>query len=251
MRPPSLLLSMALLASLASPLWAIPPLVSGDVPTAPKGVYELFVGHLFVDGGAVDEHEAPFWELVYGLTPRQELTLEGPLLFRDDPDGSSFGFGDVVIGTKYRLLGDPAADSGLSASLEVKLPTGDRDRGLGSGETDVDLRLRAGWVLAREIIYANLGYRWVGEPLDAERDNTWFYSVVWDHPAGKKLRLLTEVYGRTASESGAPNRLAATVGIKWRVRPKQQFHFSVGRSLRKDAKGGPRLRLYTGWRWDF
>lgn len=230
---------------------AIKPIVSGDVPTAPKGIYELFLGYLLVENNNVNVHEIPFWEIVYGLTERQELTIEGPLLYRGDATSSTLGIGDVILGTKYRLLGEPAADAGLSASLEVKLPTGDSNRGLSSGATDVDLRTRWGWQLRRQVVYFNLGYTWIGEKGNERRDNTWFYSSVWDHPVGDKVRLLTEVYGSTSDDPDGPNRLAASIGLKWKVRPLQQFHFSVGKSLRPDAEGGPDLRLYTGWRWDF
>lgn len=233
------------------PTMAIKPLVSGDVPTAPKGVYELFVGYLFVEGGRVRAHEIPFWEVVYGVTERQELTIEAPLIVLDTPTGTERGIGDVVIGTKFRFFGEPEADSGLSASLEVKLPTGDEERGLGSGATNVILLTRWGWEIGREVVYFNLGYAWIDDQRDERLDNTWFYSGVWDHPVGQKLRLLTEVYGVTAQDPDGPNRLAGTIGVKWKVFPRQQFHFSVGRSLRTGAEGGPISRLYTGWRWDF
>ena len=49
------------------PTWAIPPLVSGDVPTADHGTYELFLGYVLKDDGVLTEEEIPFWELVYGL----------------------------------------------------------------------------------------------------------------------------------------------------------------------------------------
>ena len=234
-----------------TPVSAIPPLVSGDVPTAEHGTYELFVGYLGTDSGPVTSHQIPFWELVYGVTPRQELTIEAPLLLRDDARGSTTGVGDAVLGTKYRLLGAPSEDSGVSASLEVTLPTGDEDRGLGSGAVDVDLRARAGQQLGRDVVYGNVGHTWVGENGDASRDNTWFLALVWDHPVFERSRLLTEVYWKTADEPGAPNRLAATIGTKIRFRDRQQLHFSVGRSLQSGAEGGPDLRLYAGWRRDF
>ena len=230
------------------PTWATPPLVSGDVPTADHGTYELFLGYVFKDDGVITEEEIPFWELVYGLTSVHELTIEAPLVRRDDPAGATIGLGDVVIGTKYRLLGKPAADSGLSTSLEVKLPTGNERRGLGAGAAAVDLRARGGLELGREVVYFNLGHTWVGEE---GKDNTWFYSGVFDHPVRLNLRLLTEVYGKTASESGTPSTLAGTVGIKWRLPHRQQLQASIGRSLRHDRIGGPDLRVYAGWRRDF
>lgn len=154
----------------ASPVRAIPPIVSGDVPAAGKGVYELFVGYLLVNSGDTEEHQVPFWELVYGATERQDLTLEAPLIFLDGPDGSTLGIGDVVLGTKYRIVGSPSSDAGLSASLEVKLPSADRSPVLGSGATDVNLRARWGWELGRQVVYVNLGHVWVGEHGDERRD---------------------------------------------------------------------------------
>lgn len=251
MEPASRWILIGTLMAYAGPAMAIKPLVSGDVPTAKKGGYELLVGNLYNDDGSVRTHELPFWELIYGLTERQELTIEAPIVLRDGPDGDAAGFGDVILGTKYRLFGEPAADSGLSVSLEVKLPTGNDRRGLGSGATNVDLLSRWGWQFGPEVVYFNLGHTWIGERGDEELDNSWFYAAVWDHPVSNKLRLLTEVYGKTAADPASPNRVAATIGIKWWFRPNQQFHFSVGRSLREDAEGGPKLRLYTGWRMDF
>lgn len=154
---------IAALLLVAEPADAIPPLVSGDVPTAPRGTCEFFVGHVFRDNGEVETQEVPFWELVYGLSERQEVTLEAPIVVREDTNGTSTGLGDAVIGTKLRLLGTPAADAGLSVSLEIKLPTGDPDRGLGSGAADFDLRARWGWQVGSEGVYINLGHTWVGE----------------------------------------------------------------------------------------
>lgn len=250
-RPRPRWIVIAALLCVADPAAAIPPLISGDVPTAPRGTCEFFVGHILRDDGEVETQEVPFWELVYGLSERQEVTIEVPVVVREDANGTATGLGDAVIGTKLRLLGEPAADAGLSVSLEIKLPTGDPDRGLGSGATDVDLRARWGWQVRSEVVYINLGHSWVGERDGESLDDTWFYATVWDHPLGRAVRLLTEIYCRTADESDAPNRLAATTGFKWKARPGQQFQFSVGRSVRSDAKGGPKLRVYSGWRWDF
>ena len=48
---------VCLLALSQAPALAIPPLVSGDVSTAEKGRYELFVGYLFNDAGDAREHQ--------------------------------------------------------------------------------------------------------------------------------------------------------------------------------------------------
>ncbi len=90
----------------------------------------------------------PFTELVYGISDRQELTFETAGLSKD----GHYGLNDSVLGTKFVFLKETERRPGIAGSFELKLPTGDESRGLGSGEFDYDLRLRAqktwGWFTA-------------------------------------------------------------------------------------------------------
>jgi hypothetical protein len=79
----------------------------------------------------------PFTELVYGLTDRMELTFETAGLSVNH----EYGLSDSVLGTKYVFLKETERRPSFAGSFELKLPTGDESRGLGSGEFD-DLRLR-------------------------------------------------------------------------------------------------------------
>lgn len=88
----------------------MPPLVAGDVPTADKGHVEWYLGSRYQKSGGI-EREAPFSELVYGLSGRQEITFEIPYLFLD----GEHGFGDAVVGTKLRLYAGVKLEFGLAA----------------------------------------------------------------------------------------------------------------------------------------
>lgn len=72
---------------------APPPLVTGDVPTAEKGLFELYSGFRYQDTGSITR-QIPFSELVYGISKRQEVMVEAPYLSRE----GEHGFGDVVVG---------------------------------------------------------------------------------------------------------------------------------------------------------
>lgn len=174
-------------------------------------------------------------------------TIETALLLRDGPTGNSIQTGDVVVGTKRRFLGRPSANSGLSTSLEVKLPTADK----GARAVDVDIRARGGWQVGADVAYFNLGYTWIGKRPDAPTENVWFYAGVWDHRIATSVQVLLEVHGKTAAERHTPNRLGTSVGIKWRLVHRQQIQASIGRSLRSGGASGPDLRVYVGWRRDF
>ena len=79
---------------------AVPPLVSGDVPTADKGIFEWYVGTRYQSEGGSVNRQIPFTELVCGISDRQEITFEIPLLSQQ----GEHGFGDITLGTKYMFL---------------------------------------------------------------------------------------------------------------------------------------------------
>jgi hypothetical protein len=117
--------------------FAPPPLVTGDVPTAAKGAFELCFGISYQDSDGI-ERQLPFSELVYGLTDRWEVMVESSL----SSIAGEHGLGDTVIGTKVGALVEDEARPGVAISYELNLPTGRESRGLGSGAYDHEIRLR-------------------------------------------------------------------------------------------------------------
>jgi Putative MetA-pathway of phenol degradation len=232
-------------------LRAVPPLVSGDVPTADKGTFEIFSGVRYQSESDSVNRQLPIVEFIYGLSDRQEITFEIPFLSQQ----GEHGFGDAVVGTKYNFIKETGTLPGISGSFELKLPTGSASRGLGSDTCDYDFRYRVqktwGWFTA----LGNVGYTVVGEPkaggITQRRDNVWFASFVQEWRVAKKTRLLSETYLETSDERGQPNRFAANVGFESEIARNLTFQAAVGRSLRDGARGGPDLRVYVGLHWVF
>lgn len=245
----SLILLLALSATVMKTP-APPPLVTGDVPTAEKGTFELYSGFRYQDTGTITR-QAPFTELVYGVTKRQEVIVEAPFLSRK----GEYGIGDMVVGTKYVFVLESERVPGIAGSFELKLPTGDEECGLGSGEFDYDLRLRTQktWRWFTGIL--NVGYTFIGEPDiggdPQDRRNVLFTSFAQEYQVHEKTRLLTEIYWLNSEERGEPDRLAANLGFKHKIRPHLTVHASVGKSLRDGNEGGPSLRFYAGMKYEF
>ena len=103
----------ALLLAGALTCFAPPPLVTGDVPTADKGTFEWYVGGLYQDSGSSISRAVPFTELVYGLTECWEVSAEAMGLSKS----GEYGFGDMVLGTKYVVL--PEYEQVLLEALEA------------------------------------------------------------------------------------------------------------------------------------
>lgn len=104
---------------------------------------DFIAGVAVVDGVDGDEIEAEF-ELEWAFTRRIGLVIEAPLLFIDPDDGpGERGVGDVALAPRFLLVDTDTFL--LSFNLEVELPTGDEDRGLGHGEVALAPSL-SGWL---------------------------------------------------------------------------------------------------------
>ena len=237
---------------LAPRCFAPPPLVTGDVPTADKKTFEWYVGGRYQESeSGKPSRLLPFTELVYGLSDRQELTFETAGLSMD----GHYGLTDSVLGTKFVFLKETRRRPGLAGSFELKLPTGDESRGLGSGEFDYDLRLRAqktwGWFSA----IGNVGYTFVTEPefggVTESAENVWLYTFGQEYQVARRTKLLSEIYFVSREEPGEPNRLAANLGFKQKLLDNLSAHAAVGKSIREGNRGGPGVRVYVGLKWEF
>ena len=231
---------------------APPPLVTGDVPTADKGRFEWYAGVRYQESeSGQPERLLPFTELVYGISDRQELTFETAGLSKD----GHYGLSDSVLGTKFGFLKETERLPGIAGSFELKLPTGDESRGLGSGEFDYDLRLRSqktwGWFTA----IGNAGYTFVTDPefggVTTSTENVWLLTFGQEYEVAKRTTLLSEIYFVSREEPGGPNRLAANIGFKQKVLENLSVHAAVGKSVREGNRGGPDLRVYAGLKWEF
>jgi hypothetical protein len=114
--------------------------------------------------------------------------------------GSSAGIGDIVLRGKWNMA--KKAPGGLSAVLDVRLPTGDRDNLLGAGSVQVKPQAALGWDLGRVSLRSNLGYTfsgsWRTEGLIGET-----------YQAASSFRLLDEL------TLNVPDEFNYNVGIDW------------------------------------
>jgi hypothetical protein len=240
---------------LMSPARAVPPLVSGDVPTADKGRAEVYLGFQQREAGDI-ERSVPADEFVLGVSPWQEVTVELPYRSLSPSHGEPRrGPGDAVLGTKVMFLRETPSRPGAAISFETKLDNGDSRKGLGSGAVEYDVRLRAQKTRGRFTVLGNLGWTFVGEPMidgrRQERRDVWFLGFAQMLQVGPGTSLLSEVYRQNSDTPGEPSILAADVGFKHDLLSWLQVHATAGKSLREGNRGGPRLRLYAGLKLEF
>lgn len=223
--------------------FAVPPLVSDDVPPADKGQIQWYLGSQYLSGNGSIERDLLATSMSIGITDRQEISWGIPFI----STGGEHGLGDLFVGTKYLLLKETETLPAASASFNLSTPTGDQSRGLGTGGWDYDFRLQAqkkwGWFT----LIGDVGYTLLTDP----RRNVWFVSTAQEYEVSDTTRLLSEVYFQTSAEAGLPNRIAADMGFVHSFNEKFNVHAAVGTSLRDDRRSGTDLRVYVGFEWDF
>ncbi len=244
-------LAVFVLAAAPRAARATPPLVTGEVPTVGKGRFHWFTGFQYQEQGAVGR-QAPLTDFLYGITRLQELKLSAPFV----TTGGHQGFGDVTLGAKTMVLQEADAAPMTSASFEAKLPNADESKGLGSGSTEYDFRLRSQKTLGRLQTYANLAYTRVGDVVFAgatqRRSDVLFASLAHETRLAKKWAVLSELLYANSPLPGQPNQLSASLGFKFFYHQGRESIFgSVAKSLREGNVGGPRVRFYWGLRFIF
>ena len=145
------------------------------------------------------------------------------LILRPDSGKNEFGFGDTVILSKFKILGEKGVlhvddlfpDMVIRPS--VLLPTGDEDKGTGSGQIELGILLvieKTFWKVAAR---ANLGYFASNDPtFDENFEDRFFYGVQIDFPLFiEKLRLGSELTGQFASGAGSP--LFSLTGLVFQI----------------------------------
>jgi hypothetical protein len=108
---------------------------------------------------------------VSGFIASYQVEAGPPSTARTDSSGSSFGAGDIVIRTKAGLIASHYFDAALA--VDVRLPTGDPDKLLGTGYLQTKLLFIAGTTLGSVMPHVNLGYTLGGEGMKFGADNRW------------------------------------------------------------------------------
>ena len=238
----------------SKPASAVPPLVTGDVPTADKGTMEVFLGTRYRKTEKI-ERQLPFEEIVLGISNWQELTFEIPYLVNTSPQGRFQGFGDAVLGTKIQFLEEDETNPGMALSFEAKLDNGNQRKGLGSGATDFDLRWRMQKTRAWFTGIGNVGYTFTGEPrvegIREKKRDVWLLAFAQEYRISTPIKLLSEIYWKTNDAADGPDTFAGNIGFKYTPFPGLQIHTAVGKSLRVNNRGGPDLLIYGGLKMEF
>ncbi len=195
---------------------------------------------------------AVVYERRIGVRSQWEVIVPFGVLETADGTGWSAGPGDVTLGVKRVLTHSAEAGRILSAGAEVKLPTGDADRGLGTGTSVAEAFLSYGQSVGGAGLVQLQGV--VEVPFDSDRaeHEAQLRGVVGrtfsQGPWGRAWTPMLEAVVGRALESGAEAEVDLVPQIHFTLNTRQHVMANVGVLVPVD--GGPkRLLLSLLWDW--
>lgn len=190
--------------------WAALPFITDDTGTQGKGKYQLELAAEYGrereaqdDIISIESQYALAGVLTCGITARLDVFIGTPYV-RDieeaagtgDPAGRASGIADTVIGSKWHFY----ERKGLSLALKptVFIPTGDWEKGLGTGKARYLVFLLLTQELGAWAVHANGGYISNENKID-ERTDLWHASVAAVHEVVMNLKVGVDLGAATNS----------------------------------------------------
>jgi outer membrane putative beta-barrel porin/alpha-amylase len=152
-----------------------------------------------------------------GLAARAQVSILATTLHA----GSTTSFGDLAAGLKWRVLEDAIVLGDFAFQPLVKVPTGDRNTGAGTGTTDLSVLAISSHALGSVAMDINVGYtRRGGDGSRAPRDAS-LWTISFGGPIVSGLGWVGECYGYpgTSGPSGQAPIVAVLAGPTFLVRP--------------------------------
>jgi hypothetical protein len=241
------------------------PFVTDDVEVADKGKFTLETANEFdrlQPSSAPDEYQnSAHATLSYGLVKDVEISITGQflaLISRESPRVVG-GIGDTTLAVKYNFLKekDGSRRPALAVSGFVQLPTGDEDRGLGSGVPDYGFNAIAEKTYHEKNIFRlNGGYLFSGNTVNGDlgfssevHGGIFTGGASYVRKIGEKLQLGAELTTAVTSnfelEKG---ELQTQFGGNYELNKKTTFDFGI---IFGKFDASPRAGFQVGFTRDF
>jgi hypothetical protein len=219
------------------------PLITEDTATQRRGMFELEIGNAWTRDGSDRSFElGP--QLSYGVLPQLDAILRPTWLDqRSTIDGEVIharGAGDTAVDLKWRFFERDKLSLAIRAG--VNAPTGDADRGLGSGKPTYHGLLAASIDLAPIAVHANIGYT-RNRADSVERRDLYHASAatVWTVDTSWRLLLAELATDTNVDNTQSVWPSVARVGAIYTV--KKGFDIDVGYQSRLNHAAASRVLL--------
>jgi len=206
-----------------------PPFMTDDPEPVEYQHHELYIASqqtLTRDGRA---GTLPHIEYNYGPAPDLHLHIIVPYVF-NSPTGEATqrGLGDIELGVKYRFVQETETTPMVGTFPILLTNTGDRDKGLGSGGSQLFLPIWIQKKWGEWQSYGGGGY-WISHSPDIK--NHWFAGWQIQKEISEHLTLGAEIFHSTEQVAGQGASTGFNVGGYYNIDEHNHLLFSAGRGL--------------------
>ena len=134
-----------------------------------------------------------------------------------DVNESQSGLGDMTLSLGYILIFEGKASPQVRAYAEGQLPTGDEDKGLGTGGYGVEAGLELFKWAGSFSLLGKGGYTWQEDRSDLGLKNYWSYEVGLGYALTDRLRPGLSLWGATEPAEGVGHLLEGKVQLNYRT----------------------------------
>jgi len=212
-------------------VFAAHPLITDDAFTQGKGNLQFELdgesNHQNKDG-VVEDATVITAMLTYGINDQTDVILGIPYSYLRQADSvtiTEYGISDTALALKWRFY----EKGGLSLALKpgLTLPTGNDEKGLGSGRTTYSTFFIATQVLADWLIHLNLGYKRNENEVD-EREDLWHASLAGEMKISKNFRVVANIGVETNPDRcSSIDPIFIIVGIIYSIRENLDIDFGL------------------------
>jgi Putative MetA-pathway of phenol degradation len=228
-----------------SAVWAGPPFVTDDPEPVEYRHWEFYISSSYMNNDDGKEGTLPHLELNYGILTDMQLHILMPFVFSHPTKGPiTYGLGDTEVGVKYRFVNETNITPQIGTFPIVHIPTGDSDRGLGSGHVPAFLpvwlqKSRGPWTT-----YGGGGY-WIN-PGEGNK-NFWQLGWLVQRDITKFLTVGVEIFYFSKESDDGRDQTGYNIGGIFNLSEEDHVLFSAG----SDIAGQNRFSAYLGYQWTF
>ncbi len=209
--------------------WAGPPFQTDDPEPIPIKHYELYFASQMSRTDEIENGNLLLIEFNYGAYEDVHLHMAAPLAF-SHPKGETFssGFGDLELGVKYRFIHETENTPQIGLFPIVEFASGNKENGLGAGNTQVFVPLWIQKSLGKWTSYGGGG--WWYNPGEGNR-NYWRMGWLLQRELSSQLTLGAEIVRNTQSSDSGTMLTTSNLGGQFNFNSNQYLLFSIGHSL--------------------
>jgi hypothetical protein len=206
--------------------WAGPPFITDDPEPVPLHHWEIYLASQTAHDAGGWSGTSPHVEVNYGALPDLQLHLIAPIAYSAPAhENSHVGLGDVELGAKYRFFEETDWRPQIGVFPLVELPTGDADRNLGAGQTQLFLPVWLQKSAGKWTTYGGGGY-WINP--GADNRNWWFMGWLLQYQLRPDLAIGTEIFHETAQQVGGDSDTKLNIGVIFDFNENNHLIFSGG-----------------------